>query len=567
MLAELHVENFGLMETVRLNLGYGLTVFTGETGAGKSMLIDSLGVLLGGRASTDLIRHGETRARIEGVFEDLPAECLLRLEEAGYPAEEGQLFLFREINATGKNICRVQGRSIPLTLYRSLCVGLVDIHGQIEHLSLFSPETHQDLLDALGGLHEEVQSVNQAAKAYQRVIRREKELSVSEEERQKREEFLRYQIEEIDRVNPIPGEEEDLIQEKKRLSNAARITSLVSEAYGALYEGSSGKLAAFDMLGQTRKALQELERLDDEFTIYEQIESIYYAAEDLAEQIRTYRDNFEFEPGRLEQIEERLILLKKLHRYGANIQDILEKRETMYQELEQITHVQEQFETIHNEKQTARQAYEILAERLSSKRQKIARKIENGLSVELADLGLEKSRFEVRFMPNEDPAIGGAETAEFYFSANFGEPPKPLAKVASGGEMSRLMLALKSLLAKVESVGTFIFDEVDSGVGGRTIHRVGEKLAKIAQDKQVFCITHAAQVAAFADAHYGIIKEVNGDRTRTIVDSLSESQRIEELARMLGGGEIEITRKHAQELWQRSRRGTRHDARCSNRTV
>ncbi|MBC2722379.1 DNA repair protein RecN [Desulfosporosinus sp.] len=567
MLAELHVENFGLMETVRLNLGYGLTVYTGETGAGKSMLIDSLGVLLGGRASTDLIRHGETRARIEGVFEDLPAECLLRLKEAGYPAEEGQLFLFREINATGKNICRVQGRSIPLTLYRSLCVGLVDIHGQIEHLSLFSPETHQDLLDALGGLHEEVQSVNQAAKAYQRVIRREKELSVSEEERQKREEFLRYQIEEIDRVNPIPGEEEDLIQEKKRLSNAARITSLVSEAYGALYEGSSGKLAAFDMLGQTRKALQELERLDDEFTIYEQIESIYYAAEDLAEQIRTYRDNFEFEPGRLEQIEERLILLKKLHRYGANIQDILEKRETMYQELEQITHVQEQFETIHNEKQTARQAYEILAERLSSKRQKIARKIENGLSVELADLGLEKSRFEVRFMPNEDPAIGGAETAEFYFSANFGEPPKPLAKVASGGEMSRLMLALKSLLAKVESVGTFIFDEVDSGVGGRTIHRVGEKLAKIAQDKQVFCITHAAQVAAFADAHYGIIKEVNGDRTRTIVDSLSESQRIEELARMLGGGEIEITRKHAQELWQRSRRGTRHDARCSNRTV
>ncbi|MCO1600032.1 DNA repair protein RecN [Desulfosporosinus nitroreducens] len=556
MLAELHVENFGLMETVRLNFGCGLTVFTGETGAGKSMLIDALGVLLGGRASTDLIRHGESRARIEGVFDDLAPEYLLRLEEAGYPAEDGQLFLFREINSTGKNVCRVQGRSIPLTLYRSLCVGLVDIHGQIEHLSLFRPETHQDLLDDLGGLQVEVDVVNEAAKTYQRIIRKERELSISEDERQKREEFLRYQIEEIERVSPVPGEEEELLQEKKRLSNSERITSLVSEAYGALYEGSVGKPAAFDMLGQARKALQELDRLDDTLNVYEQIESIYYSAEDLAEQIRAYRDNFEFEPERLDQIEERLILLKKLRRFGTTIEEVLEKHASMLEELDQITHVQEQFEKIHNEKQTTRKAYEIVAEQLSLKRREIATGIENGLALELADLGLEKSRFEVRFMPNEEPAKGGAETAEFYFSANLGEPPKPLAKVASGGEMSRLMLALKSLLAKVESVGTFIFDEVDSGVGGRTIHRVGEKLAKIAQDKQVFCITHAAQVAAFAEAHYGIVKEVNEERTRTRVDSLSEVDRVEELARMLGGGEIEITRKHAQELRQRSARGT-----------
>lgn len=552
MLAELHVENFGLMESVRLNFGRGLTVFTGETGAGKSMLIDALGVLLGGRASLDLIRHGETRARIEGVFEDLAPEYLERLEEAGYPAEDGQVFLFREINSAGKNVCRVQGRSIPLTLYRSLCVGLVDIHGQIDHLSLFRPETHQTLLDGLGGLQADVNSVNEAAKAYQRVIRRERELSISEEERQKREEFLIFQIEEIERVSPVPGEEEELQQEQKRLSNAERITSLVSEAYGALYEGAGSKLSAFDMLGQVRKALQELERLDDTLKVYEQIESIYYSAEDLAEQVRVYRDNFEFEPERLDQIEERLIQLKKLRRFGTSIEDILAKRASMLEELEQITHVQEQFEKINQEKQTTRKAYDIVAEQLSSKRQEIAKGIENGLALELAELGLEKSRFEVQFMSNDEPTMGGAETAEFYFSANLGEPAKPLAKVASGGEMSRLMLALKSLLAKVESVGTFIFDEVDSGVGGRTIHRVGEKLAKIAQNKQVFCITHAAQVAAFAETHYGIIKEVNGERTRTRVDLLSESERVEELARMLGGGEIEITRKHAQELWQRS---------------
>lgn len=551
MLAELHVENFGLMEMVRLNFGSGLTVFTGETGAGKSMLIDALGVLLGGRASADLIRHGEAQARIEGVFEDLAQEYLMRLEEAGYPVEEGQLFLYREINASGKNICRVQGRTIPLTLYRSLCEGLVDIHGQIEHLTLFRPETHRDLLDALGGLHDDAVLVNEAAKAYQAIIRKERELSISEAERQKREEILRYQIEEIDHVNPVPGEEEELTQEKKRLSNAERITSLISEAYAALYEGSAGKLAVVDLLGQTRKALQELARLDEAFNGFEQIESIYYAVEDLADQVRVYKDNFEFEPGRLDRIEERLIQLNRLRKYGAILEEVLEKRKIMLQELDQITHIQEQFETIHKEKLTTRKAYETAAEQLSQKRLEIAERIEKGLMIELVDLSLERSRFEVRFTPNMEPTTGGAEAVEFYFSANLGEPPKPLAKVASGGEMSRLMLALKSLLAKVESVGTFIFDEVDSGVGGRTIHKVGEKLAKIAHNKQVFCITHAAQVAAYADVHYGIVKEVNESRTRTQVESLSESKRIEELARMLGGGEVEVTLKHAQELWER----------------
>ena len=220
MLAELNVENFSLMEAVRLKFVRGLSVFTGETGAGKSMLIDALGVLLGGRASADLIRHGEAQARVEGVIEDLASESIMRLELAGYPVDEGQLFLYREINVSGKNVCRLQGRTIPLTLYRSLCEGLVDIHGQIEHLSLFRSETHRDLLDALGGLQDDVSLVNEAAKTYQAIIRKERELSISEEERQKREEILRYQIEEIELINPLPGEEAELIQEKKRLTNA-----------------------------------------------------------------------------------------------------------------------------------------------------------------------------------------------------------------------------------------------------------------------------------------------------------------------------------------------------------
>jgi DNA repair protein RecN (Recombination protein N) len=552
MLAELRVENFGLMETVQITFDQGLTVFTGETGAGKSMLIDALGILLGGRANADFIRYGAAGARIEGIFEDLSPECLIKLEEAGYPVEDGQLFLHRELNVSGKNICRIQGRTIPLTLYRSLCEGLVDIHGQVDNLSLLRSETHRGLLDALGGLQTDVSLVNESAKAYQKILRRERELLLSEEERLKREETLRYQIEEIERINPIAGEEEELTQEKKRLNNSERITALISEAYAALYEGYEGSQAAFDLLGQTRKALQELVRWDETFKGLEQMESVYYAVEDLAEQVRVYKSGLEFEPERLNQIEERLIQLSKLKKYGNDIEEVLERRRKLTDELDEVTHLQEKYEGIQDEKRLALKTYETVAGALSQKRFEVAKSMEKGLAVELADLGLEKSRFEVRFMPNNEPMVGGGEMIEFYFSANPGEPPKPLAKVASGGEMSRLMLALKSLLAKAESVGTFIFDEVDSGVGGRTIHKVGEKLAKIAQSKQVFCITHAAQVAAFADVHYGIIKDVNGERTRTTVEWLSEPARIEELARMLGGSEAGIARKHAQELWQRS---------------
>lgn len=554
MLAELNVENFGLMEAVSLRFDRGLTVFTGETGAGKSMLIDALGVLLGGRASGDLIRHGEAQARIEGVFLDPDPESLAKLEQAGYGLEEGQLFLCREINSSGKNICRLQGRLLPLSLYRSLCEGLVDIHGQIDHLSLLRADTHRNLLDALGGVQGEVSLVNEAARTYQAIVRRERELSLSEEERQKREDLLRYQIEEISLLNPLPGEEEELKQEKKRLSNAERIMNLLAEAYGALYEGSGGALAAFDLLGQARKDLLELSRLDESFGLSDKVDAIYFALEDLADQVRVYKDNFESEPGRLEQIEERLIQLNRLRKYGASVEEILQTCAKMSAELEQITYLQEQFEATRLEKEEALQAYREVAEQLSQKRREAARHMEKTLGLELAELNLENSKFEVSFTPNLEPAIGGAELVEFYFSANPGEPPKPLGKVASGGETSRLMLAMKSLLAKVEPVGTFIFDEVDSGVGGKTIKLVGEKLAKAAQSKQVFCITHAAQVAAFADVHYGIVKEVSGARTKTLVQALTEPERIEELARMLGGGEGEIGRKHALELWRQSGR-------------
>ena len=557
MLLEFKVVNFGLMDEVALTFRKGLTVFTGETGAGKSMLIDALGVLLGGRANADFIRHGVEQARLEGIFTDLPSNVLAYLESEGYAVEEGQLFLYRELNASGRNVCRVQGRSVPLSTYRRLCAGLVDIHGQMEHLSLFNAENHRDLLDSLGGSTQQelVKQVSSAARTYRDLLHRERELTLSFAERKRREELLHFQIEEIDQVSPIPGELDDLDQEKQRLSNAERIMNLLTSTYEDLYDSSSKGLAAYDLLGRSLKASQELARLDSECQRFlGPAEALYYALEDFAEQIRSYRESFDFEPGRLGQIEERLGQLYRLRKYGATLEDVLTLQEELRLELQKISHLEQEADTLTKEKEKTKQTYQKLAMSLSQKRKEQARRLETGLLKELAELGLEQSQVEVRLWELEEPAEGGAEEVEFYFSANLGEPPKPLAKVASGGEMSRLMLAMKTLLAQVELVDTFIFDEVDSGVGGRTIQKVAEKLAMISLSKQVLCITHNASVAAYAEEHFGIVKEVSAQRTFTRVQRLEVEDRIEELVRMLGGGSTEIIQKHARELLNSVRR-------------
>lgn len=555
MLANLRVENFALMEEIEQSFGSGLHVFTGETGAGKSMLIDALSVLLGGRASNEFIRHGEESARVEGVFEKLTLQLIDTLTEAGYPAEDGQLFLFREINLSGKNVCRVQGRAVPLSLYRSLCAGLVDIYGQMDHQSLLNAQTHRGLLDAFGGaaLMDRLKLVNQLARTYHQLLDKERELSRSDEEWRLRQEMLEFQLQEIDQIQPVPGEEEQLNQEKRRLNNSEKIMAAVTAGYADLYGGSGGA-AVYDLMGKTRKELLDLARLDPECTrLVDLADSIYYSVEELAEELRAYREDLEFEPGRLDKIEDRLARLHRLRKYGASIPDILMARDQMRSELEQISHIQEDLAELGREKETVLRKYQAAAADLTELRSAKGQELEAGMARELSDVGLAKARLEVRFSPLAEPALGGAERVEFYFSANLGEPPKPLAKVASGGEMARLMLVMKSMLAQVETVDTFIFDEVDSGVGGRTIQKVGEKLARIAENKQVFCITHAPQVAAFADQHYGITKEVHAERTRTKVVCLNEEERINELARMLGGGEAEVVLQHARELMKGSR--------------
>lgn len=540
MLTELRIKDFGLMEDVHIVLDRGLTVFTGETGAGKSMLVDALGLLLGGRASNDYIRYGKDKACIEGIFSNLPEKTVTILQDEGYPLEDGMLFLYREINDTGRNVCRVQGRTVPLSLYRTFCEGLVDIHDQMEHQSLLLTETHRDLLDSFGGKDHLnlLTKVREAAIRYRNVIARERELLRSERDRERREEILRFQIDEINRIAPIPGEEGELEKEKKILLNSEKIQNLVNESYEELYTGAEelSNMSAFDLIGAAMRNMEELSGVDPACKhLHQDIEMIYYSLENFIEQLRTYKDSLEFQPGRLNQIEARLVELQKLRKYGFDIEAVLANKAEMEKELHEIGHLNEEKENIKREKKEALTAYNDLAEELSLNRGIQADKIEKGLAAELHDLGLPDARVEIIFTPVKEPAQDGAEQIEFYFSANVGEPPKQLSKVVSGGEMARLMLAFKSLLSKVETVDTFIFDEVDSGVGGRTINKVAEKLERIARHKQVLCITHSAQVAACGDNHFCISKIVSGERTLTKVDLLNEEQRVWELARMLGG--------------------------------
>ncbi|NLI93560.1 MAG: DNA repair protein RecN [Peptococcaceae bacterium] len=554
MLVELRINDFGLMEEVHLILEQGLTVFTGETGAGKSMLVDALGLLLGGRASNEFIRHGRDKASVEGIFSNLPQHIINFLKEEGYPLEDNMLFLYREINDSGRNLCRVQGRTVPLSLYRTFCEGLVDIHGQMEHQSLLVTETHKELLDSFGG--EEhlklLARVREAALRYRNILSRERELLRTERDRERREEILRYQIEEIEKIAPVPGEDIALEKEKKFLQNSERIVNLVTEAYEELYNGADGMsgMSAYDQIGAATRNMEELSTLDPESSeLSKELENIYYSFEDFIDKLRSYKDGLEFQPGRLDEIESRLVELHKLKKYAYEIEAVLQKKSEMVTELEEISHLQEEKENIRREKKDALTEYNNLAEELSLKRGIQAEKIEKGLAQELQDLGLSAARVEIIFTPVTEPSPDGAEQIEFYFSANVGEPPKPLAKVVSGGEMARLMLAFKSLLSKIETVDTFIFDEVDSGVGGRTITKVAEKLERIAQNKQVLCITHSAPVAAYADRHCGISKIVVQDRTITQVSSLNEKERVEELARMLGGESMALGL--AEELWQK----------------
>jgi DNA repair protein RecN (Recombination protein N) len=574
MLLELNIRDFAIIERLNLRLGTGFNVLTGETGAGKSIIIDALGTLRGERIDPSFVRAGTERARIEGIFsvaEDQQIGPLL--EEYGlWDGEEDQVILTREINReSGRSVARINGRAVSNAVLREVGSRLVDIHGQHEGLTLFNTRTHGDMLDRYGGLVSLREQVATGVAELRRVREELHALRQAAASRAERIEELRFLLEDVQSAKLRAGEEEELLRERVLVQNSARITDLVNTAYAALYAGDDGPRrgarSVVEALGSVGAALDELARLDPSLEkVAEQARDLLYGAEDLAVAVRAYRETIDTDPSRLDAIEDRLTLLRDIQRkYRATLDQILERASAAEAEIDRLTNSAEHLAELEDQEQRLLAAAGRLAEDLSRKRRVVGDSLATAIVEVMRELAMPHVRFQVRCERVADPdglPIGGTRYAfdktgvdqiEFLLSPNPGEPLKPLAKIASGGESARLLLALKSILSRVDEVPTLIFDEVDVGVGGRAGYVVGEKLWSISERHQVICITHLPQVAAFGDIHYAISKAFSSDRTRTSVQRLDPEQRIDEIAAMLDGTPVsEHSRRSAQEMLERS---------------
>ena len=560
MLRELQIKNFAVIDQASLELGSGLNVLTGETGAGKSLILNALGLISGGRATSDVIRHNEEEATVEAMFDDVPEEVKQKLQEAGYGINE-ELIVRRIVSRSGKNRVYLGGSLCPLNLLSEIGPPLVQIYGQHEHHTLLKPETHLGLLDAFGGIVAEAAIMNQKfhalATATQRLLKARQIL----EKGKKEEEQLAAQAEEIANARLRPEEEEELQAKKDILIHAEKLYQGCREGEELLYEGEN---ALMSRLGRYNNKLRDLADIDDglRFTV-ELLESALAQLEEANAGLRRYAERVHFEPGALEQVEDRLAEIHRLKRkYNGSVEEILAMEAEAVRELHALDRSTEEISALERSFEDARQAAWETASALSVKRQRVAKRFKKEMEREAKQLGMPDTVFEVRFfdLPDAEDAppfvLGGkkltelgSDQVEFYFSPNRGEPPKPLARIASGGELSRLMLAIKSLALSAGGGPTLLFDEVDAGIGGGVAEIVGKKLKQVAGTHQILCVTHLPQIAALADSHHIIRKEVVKDRTSTMVDKLTPSQRVEEVARMLGGIKItERTRRHAEEM-------------------
>ena len=557
MLKELHIQNFAIIEELTLTFGPGLTVFTGETGAGKSIILDSLSAILGERVDTSVIRQGEKRALVEGLFEmDERTKPALQamLEPEGLWEDEAFLSLGREIRAEGRTIARVNGRVVSLALQSELGALLVDLHGQSEHLSLLKVRNHRLLLDRYAHNSTLIEDYQQDYKAWQAQKAKLKELVAIETAANERIDMLRYQIQEIEAAKPQEDEDENLRSERTRLVNAEALSALSQQALMAIDEGSPDSSAATDLVGQAAHFLHDLARIDSETQpLAQRAEEALSSLAEIAYELRDYLEAIEFNPGRLDQVEERLNTLQLLKKkYGGSIAGILNHLEKSKLELDNIDTIDEQIEQVKQNIETLKKSLAEKAVRISETRKASAETMQKAISQELGSLQMQKASFrvEIAHSVHEEglPIAGqnlvfdafGIDQIEFLIETNLGEGFKPLAKIASGGETSRLMLALKHVLAEVDQMPTLVFDEIDSGIGGRVGMTVGKMLWQLGREHQVLCVTHLPQLAAFGDKHYKASKHESAGRTHTEVRNLSTQEREIELASMLGGESASI---------------------------
>lgn len=552
MLSELSIKNFAIIETLSISFEKGLTVLTGETGAGKSIIIDAIHLLVGGRGSSDFVRHGEDRAEIEGLFllEKSSHPVIPKAQELGIEIEDDMVVLRREITKSGKSVCRINGKLVTISILREIGGSLVDIHGQHEHQELMDESRHLSLLDQFG--NKEVSTVlseyGQVYEEYEQALRRLKNLNENEQQTAQKVDLYQFQLNEIEQAHLQIDEDEVLFEEKKRLSNFERIYEAVQASYSAL----KGEQKGLDWISLVMGQMEDAAELNPEYKeLAESISNSYYMLEEAAATLRGELDQLEFDPGRLNEIENRLNEINGLKRkYGQSISGILEYGAKIEEELETLLNKESHIDKLKKEISSLKKDLLIEGKELTTLRKRLAQNLTESIHRELKELYMQKTVFEVKIDSGESQiSKTGMDGVEFYISTNPGEPLKPLSKIASGGELSRIMLALKSIFSKHQEITSIIFDEVDTGVSGRVAQAIAEKIYKVSIDSQVLCISHLPQVAAMADTHLFIEKETQNGRTRTRVKELNEDGKIKEIGRMISGVEItDITKEHAKEL-------------------
>lgn len=556
MLSLLKIKNIALIDELEIEFASGLNLLTGETGSGKSIIVDSLGALTGERVSSDLIKEGTNRAQIEGLF-TVRADAYLHetFYESGIElddTDEIDLIVRRELALSGKNRIFVNNQLVTQAFLRKIGAFLVDIHGQGEQATLFNASTHLEMLDEFAGVQILVEKTAEKYKKMASVRREIKNLREDEAQKLQLLDILQFQVDEIGKANLQTSEDEALEEEKRRLNNVEKLSSLSEESYLLLYENEEATLTTLEKVGRRIKDLAEFETSFGEYL--EGLQTAQAVLEDLAFAVRDFRGKLEFSPERLAEIENRLAEISRLKRkYGGTIETVLAHFAESAERLRNIETAELREEELRRELQKTREDYLKIARELHEKREKIAKKLEKEIEANLKAVSLEKARFEVRITADEADdklfASKGFDKVEFYFSANPGESVKPIGKVASGGELSRLMLILNTTTKLSEASKTMVFDEIDTGIGGRVAEAVGLKLKKLAKTQQVLCVTHQPQVASLADHHFLVQKETVKNRTEIRLKELSETEQIEEIARMLAGEKITDTaRQHAREM-------------------
>lgn len=556
MLERLYIKNFALIEELNIELCDKFNVLTGETGAGKSIIIDAVSLLLGGRAQAEYVRTGAEKALLEGVFMLSCGHMVFQmLDELGIDYDEGNVILSREISINGKNTCRVNGRTLNLSNLKRLGLSILDIHGQHDHQSLLQSDKHLRILDQFGSAEHQryLKAADDNFKLWFSFKQEFAKMQTKEQEREQKIDFLKYQLTEIQQANLKRGEYEELSQEAKILANAEKISNRLNSAYFSLFGDEQGN-SSYD---QVSKALENLNEVRAFASCLEKIaanlEPAQYIIEDTAGELRNYLEGIEFSPHRLEEVEKRLQLLNDLcKKYGPSIEEVFIFADKAQKELEMWENSKERAEELEAQVSSAWKQYKEKAALLSMSRKNLAKDLESKVTRELKDLAMPHAKFSVAFEESE-PSNKGVDKIELLISPNPGEPLLPVAKIASGGELSRIMLALKTILASMDGIGTLIFDEIDSGIGGKAAQKVAEKLETISSSQQVICVTHSPLIASLADEHILLEKKVTEGRTKTNIKYLTYEERIEELARMLGGEkQTSDLKRHALQMLKKT---------------